>query len=214
VGALSVGGANDAVRDASLADVMRNDELASSTAKARACMALGMIAGPLLGGVAAKRNVRLPFVVASVASLGGAVLCGTQLVETLAPERQRECAESQDSNGGTFAPEHCLNPVSSIELLRRSPKLRWLTVACALSMGSEYVVRLVHAPTSNRYRCSGSRSHCGHPKSIALPLTLLPTRSVCPGLTQTSRLCSAEIDLAGTPSPLVNSLRPAALLQC
>lgn len=146
VGSLAVGGANDAIRDAALADVLTKDALASATAKARAFMALGMIGGPLLGGIVAKRNIRYPFVAAAAMSLCGSLLASTQMTETLPPTRRIEVSAAQDREGGVFALNRCLNPLSSIELLRRSPRLRWLTLACALSMGSECVPFSVCCP--------------------------------------------------------------------
>ena len=54
MGALGVGGASDAIRDASLADVFRGSALATATGKSRAYMALGMIVAPIISGMATR----------------------------------------------------------------------------------------------------------------------------------------------------------------
>eukprot|EP00038_Savillea_parva_P013830 m.212848 g.212848 ORF g.212848 m.212848 type:complete len:450 (+) comp26265_c0_seq1:53-1402(+) len=137
-GALGIGGANDAIRDAALGDTLHKSDLSAAIARARAWMALGMVVGPLMGGTAAKRSPRLPFALAATMCFGGALLAMVGMPETLTPARQRATAMAQQKEGGTFALKVCLNPVSSIELFRHSARLRWLTVACALSMGSDF----------------------------------------------------------------------------
>lgn len=113
-------------------------ELASVTAKVRAMMACGMIIGPVAGGYAAKVSIRAPFALSAALCGAGAAIINTGLVETHRPEERSKAAAAQDCEGGVFAADKCLNPLSCVGLLNRSAKLRWLTVAACCSLAAEY----------------------------------------------------------------------------
>lgn len=110
----------------------------TATNARRQSTALGMIVAPIVAGMAIRRDPRLSFAVATAWSLLGAALSATFFVETLSPADRAAAIAMQDSEGGVFAPDRCLNPLTSLELFKRSSKLKWLTISCTLSMASDY----------------------------------------------------------------------------
>lgn len=139
-GAVGIGGVLESCVLSAVSD--SNDggapALAARTAAVRTLMAVGMIVGPVVAGAAAKAGLQRPFAAAAATAALGGGCCALWLPETQGSARRAAAARRQASEGGTWSARHCLNPVSCAELFRRSARLRWLTVMCALSMAAEY----------------------------------------------------------------------------
>lgn len=101
-------------------DVSPPEKRAKQFGLISAAFGIGFIIGPAVGGYLGNTNLRYPFWVAAMLSLGNALYGYFILPESLPPERRAKSAW------------HMANPLGSLRLLRSHPELAGLSVVVTL----------------------------------------------------------------------------------
>lgn len=119
VGRLFAGitGASITVATAYIADISAPEKKAQNFGMIGAAFGLGFIIGPVIGGLAAKVSLQLPFLIAAGLTLLNVVYGFFILPESLAPEKRREVDLKR------------ANPLGSLKLIRKYPIVAGLMVS-------------------------------------------------------------------------------------
>lgn len=110
-------GASITVATAYIADISTPEKKAQNFGMIGAAFGLGFIIGPVIGGVAAKVSLQLPFLIAAGLTLLNVVYGFFVLPESLAPEKRREIDFKR------------ANPIGSLKLIRKYPIVAGLMVS-------------------------------------------------------------------------------------
>lgn len=110
-------GASITVATAYIADISTPEKKAQNFGMIGAAFGLGFIIGPVIGGLAAKVSLQLPFLIAAGLTLLNVVYGFFILPESLAPEKRREVDLKR------------ANPLGSIKLIRKYPIVAGLMVS-------------------------------------------------------------------------------------
>lgn len=102
-------GASVTVATAYIADISTPEKKAQNFGMIGAAFGLGFIIGPVIGGIAAKVNLQLPFLIAASLTLLNVIYGYFVLPESLAPEKRREVDFKR------------ANPIGSLKLIRKYP---------------------------------------------------------------------------------------------
>lgn len=110
-------GASITVATAYIADISTPEKKAQNFGMIGAAFGLGFIIGPVIGGLAAKVSLQLPFLIAAGLTLLNVVYGFFILPESLAPEKRREVDLKR------------ANPLGSLKLIRKYPIVAGLMVS-------------------------------------------------------------------------------------
>ncbi len=110
-------GASITVATAYIADISTPEKKAQNFGMIGAAFGLGFIIGPVIGGIAAKVSVQLPFLIAAGLTLLNVVYGFFVLPESLAPDKRREIDFKR------------ANPIGSLKLIRKYPIVAGLMVS-------------------------------------------------------------------------------------
>ena len=110
-------GASITVATAYIADISTPEKKAQNFGMIGAAFGLGFIIGPVIGGLAAKVSLQLPFLIAAGLTLLNVVYGFFILPESLAPENRREVDLKR------------ANPLGSLKLIRKYPIVAGLIVS-------------------------------------------------------------------------------------
>ncbi|MEO1045413.1 MAG: TCR/Tet family MFS transporter [Pseudomonadota bacterium] len=119
-------GASWAAANSCIADIIDRKERGKYFGILGGAGALGFVVGPAIGGIVGEYGTRLPFIVAAILALAGAVAGTFMLHETLTPERRRHFSASR------------ANPFGSIMQMSRTPLvLGFLSVIFLLQLAAQ-----------------------------------------------------------------------------
>lgn len=110
-------GASITVATAYIADISTPEKKAQNFGMIGAAFGLGFIIGPVIGGVAAKVSLQLPFLIAAGLTLLNVIYGFFVLPESLVPEKRREIDFKR------------ANPIGSLKLIRKYPIVAGLMVS-------------------------------------------------------------------------------------
>lgn len=110
-------GASITVATAYIADISTPEKKAQNFGMVGAAFGLGFIIGPVVGGIAAKVSLQLPFLIAAGLTLLNVVYGFFILPESLAPENRRDIDLKK------------ANPIGSLKLIRKYPIVAGLMVS-------------------------------------------------------------------------------------
>lgn len=110
-------GASITVATAYIADISTPEKKAQNFGMIGAAFGLGFIIGPVIGGVAAKVSLQLPFLIAAGLTILNVIYGFFVLPESLAPEKRREIDFKR------------ANPIGSLKLIRKYPIVAGLMVS-------------------------------------------------------------------------------------
>lgn len=110
-------GASITVATAYIADISTPEKKAQNFGMIGAAFGLGFIIGPVIGGVAAKVSLQLPFLIAAGLTFLNVIYGFFVLPESLVPEKRREIDFKR------------ANPIGSLKLIRKYPIVAGLMVS-------------------------------------------------------------------------------------
>ena len=158
-------GATGAVASSCIADLSRDEDRARRYGYLSACMGLGLIAGPVIGGLAGQWSPRAPFAVAAALNALNCLMAWRFLPES-------RPAPDATTSAATAPP-----PLASARLARSRRSIRW--APCAGFAGCRRCRRCCWPTCSRRYlaRCLDPCGCC----TAKTATTGTPPWSACPG---------------------------------
>ncbi|MEQ8909729.1 MAG: TCR/Tet family MFS transporter [Vicingaceae bacterium] len=110
-------GASFTVATAYIADISKPEEKAQNFGMIGAAFGLGFIVGPVIGGLASKYSIQLPFLIAAALTILNFIYGWIILPESLPPEKRRSVSLKK------------ANPIGSFHLLKKNVLVAGLAIA-------------------------------------------------------------------------------------